>query len=147
MKSVNMRTQVTKLLYIAHRCKDVLITKYIFNLVPFSNKCMKHFELFKLPNDQIKNTHLNLNIYESWQNNALCIFLLKINKINKEAPTSSFSKHCSPHLSNTAKGHLIAKGNLASSILPKKYKTNLKLLIFALMYWGKQFFVRFLGRI
>ena len=103
---------------------------------------MKHFKLKK---EQIEITRFNLKIYESWQNNVLCIFLLKNNKINKEAPTSSFSKHCSPHLSNTAKGHLIAKGNLASSILPKKYKTNLKLLIFALIYWGKQFFVRFLG--
>ena len=40
--------------------------------------------------------HLNLKIYESWQNNALCIFLLKNYKINKEAPTSSFSKQLFP---------------------------------------------------
>ena len=46
---------------------------------------------------------------------------------------------------NCSKGQLISKGNF--SVFNSHKKMNLKMLIFALAYWGQKLFIRFLGEL
>ena len=111
------------------------------HLVTKGNKLIKLIKIHKL----FKNGNVTV----------CCQFIIikTIAWSQKNSPLSNaILPHCDSELlfnefftrNSCVKGQLISKGNLVSSILPKM---NLKMLIFALAYWGRNFLFVFLGEL